>query len=228
MTTADGQHESKRLALGVLASGTGTNFDAIAAAIDDGRLQADIAVLICNRTEAKVLAKAKTRGIHCLLIPHAEFPDRETFDTAVADALEAAGTELVVLAGFDRIVTAALLDRFTNRMVNIHPALLPAFKGTDAQAQAADYGVAIAGATVHFVDEHMDHGPIIVQAAVPVAPGEDAHTVQQRILAQEHRIYPYAIQLFAEGRLRVDGRNVVIDGRPAPDDSALISPPIPW
>jgi phosphoribosylglycinamide formyltransferase-1 len=214
------------LPIGILASGTGTNFDAIARAIDEGRLDARVSMLVCNRPEAPVLAKATARGIESRLIEHGSFKSREAFDTAVADALQAAHAELVVMAGFDRIVTRALLSRFPARVLNIHPALLPAFRGSDAQAQAAEYGVTIAGATVHIVDEDVDHGPILVQAAVPIVPGEDTEAVRRRILAQEHRIYPFAIQLFAEGRVRVDGRRVQISGRGVPDEECLISPPL--
>ncbi|MBI5505692.1 MAG: phosphoribosylglycinamide formyltransferase, partial [Deltaproteobacteria bacterium] len=160
------------LPLGILASGSGTNFDAIAAAIACGELNARIAIVVCNRPTAAVVVKARGLGLAVRLIDHRAFPDRATFDGAVADALEAAGAELVVLAGFNRIVTAALLRRFPMRVINIHPALLPAFRGAHAQQQAADYGVTITGATVHFVDDDVDHGPIILQAAVPVASGE--------------------------------------------------------
>jgi len=213
--------------IGILASGTGSNFDSIAAAVADGRIPATIAVLVCNREGAAVLDKARARGIPTAFIDHRAFPSRAAFDAAVADALEAAGVDLVAMAGFDRIVTGALLARFPGRVVNIHPALLPAFRGAHAQAQAADYGVAIAGATVHFVDEDVDHGPIIVQGAVPVAPGEDASTVQKRILAVEHRLYPEALRLIAEGRVRIDGRFVRVDGREAIGDECLVSPPLP-
>lgn len=216
-----------RLPLGILASGSGTNFDAIAAAIERRALDAEIVVVVCNRPTAGVVAKARRLGLSVRLIEHRAFPDRATFDGAVADALEEAGARLVVLAGFDRIVTSALLRRFPMRVINIHPALLPAFRGAHAQQQAADYGVTITGATVHFVDDDVDHGPIILQAAVPVAAGEDAETVRLRILEQEHRIYPHAIQLYAEGRLEVDGRRVRIRGLAPIGAEALVSPPLP-
>jgi len=216
-----------RLRLGVLASGTGTNFEAILAAIDDGRLDADVAVLVCNRPGARVVELAEAAGVNTQIRDHRGYASREEFDEQVVAALEAAGVELVVMAGFDRLVTGALLARFEARVINIHPALLPAFKGVDAQSQAAEYGVTIAGATVHIVDEEVDHGPIIVQAAVPVVPGESPEAVRKRILTQEHRIYPYAIQLFAEGRVTVTGRTVTIDGREPVADQSLISPPLP-
>lgn len=214
------------LSIGILASGSGTNFDSIAAAIDAGRIPARIAILVCNRENATVLAKAKRLGIPTRLVEHTSFAARRDFDSAVADVLENAGVELVVMAGFDRIVTGALLSRFAGRVLNIHPALLPAFRGSHAQSQATAYGVTITGATVHFVDEDVDHGPILIQAAVPVAAGEDAETIRCRILAVEHRIYPEAIRLIAEGRVRVQGRFVHVSGRAAVEAECLISPPI--
>jgi phosphoribosylglycinamide formyltransferase-1 len=215
------------LAIGVLASGAGTNFDAIASAIAAGTLDAEVRVLVCNRPHAAVISKATARGIRIELIDHRSFDSREAFDRAVADVLERARVELIAMAGFDRVVSRELISRFPARILNIHPALLPAFRGAGAQAEAAKYGVTIAGATVHVVDEDVDHGPIVIQAAVPVAPGEDPETVRNRILTQEHRIYPYAIQLFAQGRVRIVGRQVRVDGRPAPADECLISPPLP-
>jgi len=214
------------LNIGILASGTGSNAEAIADAIQAGRLDASIRLLVCNRPEAPVLAKAAARRIETLVIDHRPFATRASFDGAVATALEGAGVELVVMAGFDRIITAALIDRYVDRILNIHPALLPAFPGANAQAQAFDYGVKIAGATVHIVDQQVDHGPIIVQAAVPVLSEDNAQTLRRRILAQEHRIYPHAIQLFAERRIRIVGRKVVISGPPASDDDTLINPPV--
>ena len=218
---------SSRLQLGVVAAGSGSNFEAIADAIDDGRLAAHIAVLVCNRPDAAVLDKARARGIETCVIDHREFERRERFDAELAERLSAAGVELVALAGFDRIVTGELLARFPDRVLNIHPALLPAFPGTDGQAQAARYGVKLAGATVHLVDEAVDHGPIVVQAAVPVSDRDDEETLRRRILVREHQIYPWAIRLFAEGRVEVRDRTVVIDGATLDDTAVLISPPLP-
>jgi phosphoribosylglycinamide formyltransferase-1 len=214
------------LSLGVLASGSGTNFEAIADEIDAGRLPARIQTIVCNRPGAAIIEKARKRALHVELLDHRAYADRATFDAAVRDHLRQRGVELVVLAGFDRIVTATLLSAFRDRVLNIHPALLPAFPGVDAQRQACEYGVTLAGATVHLVDEHVDHGPILVQAAVPVQPGEHVESVRRRILAQEHRIYPFAIRLFAQGRVRVEGRLALVDGRPAVGAEALISPPL--
>ncbi len=217
-----------KLPIGVLASGTGSNFEAICEAVEAGRLKAEIRLLVCNRPGAPVVDKARRRGIDVRLVDHRGFQSRSAFDEHVASLLIEAGVDLVVLAGFDRLVTGRLLSAFPQRVINIHPALLPAFRGVDAQRQAAEHGVAITGATVHIVDEEVDHGPIIIQAAVPVVPGESAEEVRRRILAQEHRIFPYAIELFAEGRVQVEGRFVRIAGRPAPGDAVLVSPPIEW
>jgi phosphoribosylglycinamide formyltransferase-1 len=214
------------LSIGVLASGSGTNFDAIAEAVAKGVIPARIAVVVCNRPTALVVEKARARGIAVAIVEHRRYASREDFDRAVADELERHATGLVVLAGFDRIVTPVLLQRFPQRVVNIHPALLPAFRGSHAQRQAAEHGVTIAGATVHFVDEDVDHGPILLQGAVPVAPGEDEETIRRRILAVEHRIYPQALRLIAEGRVTVEGRFVRIRGRREIADECLISPPI--
>ena len=214
------------LSIGILASGSGTNFDSIAAAVSSGQVRARIAVVVCNRPAAPVVAKAEARGIPVRILEHRAYATRELFDGAVADALEASATGLVVMAGFDRLITPVLLRRFPQRIVNIHPALLPAFRGAHAQSQAAEHGVTITGATVHFVDEHVDHGPIILQGAVPVVPGEDTETIRRRILAVEHRIYPEALRLIAEGRVTVEGRFVRIHGREAVGAECLISPPL--
>jgi phosphoribosylglycinamide formyltransferase-1 len=206
------------VAAGVLISGTGTNLRAIIEHIADGRLACAVKVVVSNRPNAAGLALAAAAGLPTCVIEHGGFARREDYDAALVEALRAAGVELVVLAGFDRLVTRVLLGAFPQRVMNIHPGLLPAFKGLHAQRQALDYGAKIAGATVHFVDEETDHGPIIVQGAVPISADDTPATVQERILAVEHEIYPAAIQLFAEGRLEIRGRRVVVHGpaRPLP------------
>jgi len=212
--------------VGVLISGAGTNLQAILDRAADGSLDCRIAIVLSNRADAPGLQRAARAAIPTRVIDHRGFASREAFDAVLVDTLRAAGVELVVLAGFDRLVTRVLLDAFPNRILNIHPALLPAFKGLHAQRQALAYGVRIAGATVHFVDEAEDHGPIVLQGAILVAPDDTEETLAQRILDVEHTIYPAAIQLFAEGRLVVEGRRVRIRGeRPArgrllPDVSA--------
>ena len=215
-----------RLSIGILASGSGSNFDAIAEAIDQGRLAARIALLVSNRPEAPVLAKAGARNIETATVEHGRFEDRQAFDRELVTLFERAGVGLLVMAGFDRIVTSVLVSAFAGRLLNIHPALLPAFRGDNAQKQASDHGVRLSGATVHLVDEELDHGPIIVQAAVPALPGEAPEFLRKRILVQEHRIYPWAIQLFAEGRVKVEGRKVTIDGAALPNGEVLVSPAI--
>ena len=183
--------------------------------------------MISNRAQAAGLERATRAAIPTRVIDHHEFATREAFDGALADALRAAGVELVVLAGFDRLITRVLLDAFPNRIVNVHPALLPAFKGLHAQRQALAYGARITGATVHFVDEAEDHGPIILQGAILVAPDDTEETLAQRILEVEHRLYPAAIQLFAQGRLVVEGRRVRIRAEPAARERRLLPDVLP-
>lgn len=212
---------------GVLISGTGTNLQAIIDRVADGSLDCRIALVISNRAQAAGLERATRAAIPTRVIDHREFASREAFDGALADALRAAGVELVVLAGFDRLITRVLLDAFPNRIVNVHPALLPAFKGLHAQRQALAYGARITGATVHFVDEAEDHGPIILQGAILVAPDDTEETLAQRILEVEHRLYPAAIQLFAQGRLVVEGRRVRIRAEPAARERRLLPDVLP-
>ncbi len=201
------------LTVGVLISGSGTNLQAILDRAADGALGARVGIVISNRADARGLARATAAGAPTRVIDHRAFGARRDFDAAVVDGLHAAGVELVALAGFDRLVTSVLLDAFPRRVINIHPALLPAFKGLHAQRQAVEYGVRVAGATVHFVDEDVDHGPIILQGAVAVDPDDDADTVATRILQVEHELYPAAIRLFAEDRLEIVGRRVRIRGK---------------
>jgi phosphoribosylglycinamide formyltransferase-1 len=210
------------VAAGVLISGAGTNLQAIIERIAAGRLDCTIRLVVSNRPKAEGLHHAERAGIPTRVIEHGQFERREDFDRALVAALRDAEVELVVLAGFDRLVSSVLLEAFPLRIMNIHPALLPSFKGLHAQRQAVDYGVKIAGATVHFVDEHTDHGPIIAQGAVAVLPDDTEETLRARILAVEHEIYPAAIQLFAEGRLTVEGRHVVVHDRRTPPPPALV------
>jgi len=213
------------LPLGVLASGNGSNLQAIIDAISAGRLDAEIRVVLCNAQTARALERARTHGLDTVILDHREFPSREAFDVRLVEILRERGVELVVLAGFNRLLSPAFVRAFPMRIMNIHPALLPAFPGLHAQRQAVDYGVRIAGATVHFVDEKTDHGPIIIQAAVPAHPDDTEQTLQERILAQEHLIYPEAIRLFAEGRLRVEGRRVITTGAQPVPNQTLVNPP---
>ncbi len=213
-----------RLRIGVLASGGGTNLQALIDRCQDGSLTAEIAIVIANNPDAGALARAGRAGIPTHCVNHRDFAGREAFDAALVEALHAAGVELVVLAGFMRIITPVMLAAFPQRIINIHPALLPAFPGLHVQQQALDYGARFSGCTVHFVDGGVDTGPIIIQAAVPILPDDSAETLAARILEQEHSIYPRAIQLFAEGRIKVDGRRVTIDPPALPASGALVNP----
>ena len=198
------------LAVGVLVSGDGSNLQAIIDRIEDGSLPARIVCVISNKADAFGLERARKHGVPAIHIDHRAHGGRESYDAALVETLRSHGVQLVVLAGFMRIVTPVLLDAFPNAVMNIHPALLPAFPGLHAQAQALRYGVKFSGCTVHFVDEGTDTGPIIIQAAVPVMDDDDEASLSARIQREEHRAYPEAIRLFAEGRLRIEGRKVSI------------------
>ncbi|WP_432820913.1 phosphoribosylglycinamide formyltransferase [Trichloromonas sp.] len=206
---------SKKLRIGALASGGGTNLQAIIDRCQDGSLPAEIVLVISNNQDAGALERASKAGIPVACIDHRSYASREEFDHRVVSALQNAKVDLVILAGFMRIISEIFVEAFPNRIMNIHPALLPAFPGLHVQRKALEYGVRISGCTVHFVDTGTDTGPIIIQAAVPVLDSDTEATLSARILEQEHQIYPRAIQLFAEGRLRVSGRRVCID---PPDD----------
>jgi phosphoribosylglycinamide formyltransferase-1 len=213
----------KRLRIGVLASGRGSNLQAIIDAIEAGTLTATIALVLSNKADARAVERARRHEIPAVFVdakpfstPSTDAKDkqaaREAYDRAVLDVLKRHEVELIILAGYMRIVTPVLISAYPHRIMNIHPSLLPSFPGLDVQKKALDWGVKIAGCTVHFVTEGIDEGPIIMQAAVPVLEGDTAETLAARILVEEHKIYPRAIQLFAEGRLEVEGRRVVIRG----------------
>jgi phosphoribosylglycinamide formyltransferase-1 len=206
--------ERDLLRVGVLASGRGTNFEALARACAEGRAPARVVVLVTDRPGAGAVAIARRLGIEVVALDPAGEPGREAYDKALVAALEERRVGLVCLAGYMRILTAPFVRHFAGRLLNVHPSLLPAFPGLHAQRQALAHGVKVAGATVHFVDEGVDSGPIVRQAAVPVRGGDTEATLAARILAEEHRIYPEAVKLFAEGRLSLDGRRVVIEGEP--------------
>jgi phosphoribosylglycinamide formyltransferase-1 len=195
--------------LGILISGRGSNFEAIAHSIGRGKLDAEIAVLISNRPNAPGLEIAREHGIPLRVIPSSGV-DRETYDKLLIDELRTHHVDLVCLAGFMRLLSTAFVRAFPNRVLNIHPSLLPAFAGLDAQRQALEYGAKITGCTVHFVDEFLDSGPIVVQSAVPVLDNDTVESLSARILAQEHIIYPKAIQWIVEGRVLTEGRRVKI------------------
>ncbi len=195
--------------LGILISGRGSNFEAIANQIARRKLDAEIAVVISNRPNAPGLEMARQRGIPMRVIASAGL-ERETYDKLLIEELKTHGTDLVCLAGFMRLLSAGFIRAFPNRVLNIHPSLLPAFPGLDAQRQALEYGVRITGCTVHFVDEFLDSGPIIIQSAVPVLDTDTVDSLSARILVQEHLIYSKAIQFIAEGRVSIEGRQVRI------------------
>ena len=212
-----------QLRLGVLASGRGSNFQSIIDAIDNKTLKAEIALLITDNPSALAIERAKKHGVAYLVIKPREFGSRDEFYIKAADELKSRRVDLVILAGFMRIVGKPLIDSFPHRIMNIHPALLPAFPGLRGQKQALEYGVKVSGCTVHFVDEGMDTGPIITQAAVPVYHDDTEEILSERILKLEHKIYPEAIRLFSESRLKVEGRIVRIQGN-FPSDASLVNP----
>ena len=212
--------------LGILLSGRGSNFLAIAANARAGKIPGRIAIVISNREDAFGLVRAKKHDIPTEIVDHRKFPSREAYDQALIDILEARQVELVVLAGFMRLLSPVFVKAYSNRIMNIHPALLPAFPGLHVQKKAVDHGVRFSGCTVHFVNEECDEGPIIIQAVVPVFPDDSEESLAARILKQEHRIYPRAIQLYAEGRLRVEGRRVLVDGLAKDDARVLFQPPL--
>jgi phosphoribosylglycinamide formyltransferase-1 len=194
--------------LGILLSGRGSNFEAIADSVAAGRIDAEIAVVLSNRPEARGLEVARSRGLNAVCIPSKGL-DREVYDRMVVEELRKNQVDLVCLAGFMRLLSAYFIREFPLRILNIHPSLLPAFPGLDAQHQALEHGVKLSGCTVHFVDENLDSGPILIQTAVPVLDDDTADSLSARILKQEHRIYTEAIRLVLSGKFRIEGRRVI-------------------
>ncbi|HSA85961.1 MAG TPA: phosphoribosylglycinamide formyltransferase [Nitrospira sp.] len=215
------------LKVAVLASGRGSNLQALIDAIESGQVQAQIVAVISNKQDAVALERARKHGLKALFVdprPFAGRPDsREVYDRVLLEILQQHEVELVLLAGYMKIVTAVLVNAYANRVMNIHPSLLPSFPGLDVQKKTIDWGCKLAGCTVHFVTEGVDEGPIIIQAAVPILDEDTPQTLAARILVQEHRIYPRAVQLFAENRLHVEGRRVFINDAKA-EGEAIISP----
>jgi phosphoribosylglycinamide formyltransferase-1 len=195
--------------LGILISGRGSNFEAIAGNIVTGELDAEIAIVISNRADARGLETALARGLNAVCLPSKGL-DREVYDRMLAAELHRRGVDLVCLAGFMRLLSAGFIREFPDRILNIHPSLLPSFPGLDAQHQALAHGVKMTGCTVHFVDENLDAGPIVIQAAVPVLDLDTEETLSARILQQEHRIYSEAIGIVIAGKYRVEGRRVLL------------------
>ena len=212
------------LTIGVLASGRGSNFQAIIDNIESGYLNARIAVLISDNPKAYAIERAKNNNIDVLVISPKDFSDKDSYYSHIAEMLKSKGVELVALAGFMRVVGKPLIRAFQNKIMNIHPALLPSFPGLYGQKQAVDNGVKISGCTVHFVDERIDTGPIIIQAAVPVYDDDTEGSLSERILRQEHRIFPLAIKLFSEGKITIEGKKVIIKSKK--EDAVIINPPL--
>ena len=213
-----------RLRVAVLVSGRGSNLQALIDACGDPAFPAEIRLVISNEPGAQGLVRAERAGIPTRVIPHKRFADRASFDAALDSALAEAGIELVCLAGFMRMLGDAFVMRWRNRMINIHPSLLPAFKGLKTHERVLAAGVRFTGCTVHFVRPAMDEGPIIVQSAVPVLAGDDAERLAERVLAAEHKAYPVALRLLAEGRVRVTDERVEITGAAGPEPTALLNP----
>ena len=212
-----------RKKLAVLISGRGSNLQSLIDACADPDYPAKIALVLSNVPGVQGLERAEKAGIPVAVVNHKDYPDRETFEDAVHETIAAAQPDVVCLAGFMRILTDKFVSRWLNRLINIHPSLLPAFRGLHTHERVLEAGVRFAGCTVHFVRPAMDDGPIIVQAAVPVLPDDDPDALAARVLEQEHRIYPLAVRLIAEGRARVSGEKVLVEGAELPDH-ALMNP----
>lgn len=216
----------KKVNIGVLVSGSGSNLQSIINHIEAGTLDADIRMVISNNPDAFALERCKKHRICMTVVDHRHFNSRESFDGKVITILQSSGVELVVMAGFMRILSREFFLAFPQRIMNIHPALLPAFPGMNVQHEAVEYGVKFAGCTVHFADEGVDTGPIIIQSVVPVYGDDTADTLAARILKEEHRIYPQAIQYYAEGRIVIQDRKVLINGVDRLAEKALHNPPL--
>ena len=215
---------ARQVPIGVLISGGGTNLQSIIDAVEAKKLDAKIELVLSNKPDAYGLVRARNHGLPVEVLEHKDFASREAYDQAVVDRLSARGVELVALAGFMRLLSPVFVKAYSNRIMNIHPALLPAFPGLHVQKKAVEHGVRFSGCTVHFVNEECDEGPIIIQAVVPVYPDDTAETLAARILTHEHRIYPRAIQLYAEGRLHIVGRRVLVDRLQKDEAQVLIEP----
>jgi len=199
--------------IAVFASGRGTNFGAIIRAVKKGKIKANLSLLVCDNPKAAVINKAKRAGIKVALVKREDFSSKNDFEARTIQRLEENKIDLIVLAGFMRILSPELVQKYKGRILNIHPALLPSFKGEEGIKDAFDYGVKLTGVTVHFVDEEMDHGPIILQKEVAIEETDTAESLESKIHKLEHKLYPEAINLFVEGRLSIEGRKVRISNR---------------
>ena len=196
--------------IAVLCSGSGTNLQAIIDKVKSGHIPAKIALVVSDKPGAFALERAKKAGIETLVLDKKDFKTREDFDKKILEALKKKAVGLVVLAGFMRLLSSRFIEEYRNKIINVHPALLPSFKGTHGIKDALDHGAKVTGVTVHFVDEKLDNGPVIAQAAVEIRDGDTEESLLERIHKEEHRLYPEAVKLFVEGRLKIDGRKVKI------------------
>lgn len=212
--------------IAILASGGGSNLQAIIDAVEDGRLKCKVAVIISDKSDACALKRAREHNIPTELITKVDYPKREDYDTELTRVLKGYNVELIVLAGFMRILSPVMIDAFPLKITNIHPSLLPSFPGLDVHKRAIDAGVRFSGCTVHFVDAGVDTGPIIIQAVVPVLSDDTIDTLSRRILKEEHRIYPEAVRLVTEGLLEVKGDTVIIKDTELSPDTSLTNPPV--
>jgi phosphoribosylglycinamide formyltransferase-1 len=210
MGVAGGERDRPRLRVAVLVSGSGTNLQAIIDALEKRNYPAEVEIVISNHPEAYALQRARKKKIPVAVIPHQQFVSRQEFEKALISTLDRARVDLVVLAGFMRVLSPHFVRHYCHRILNIHPALLPSFPGTHAIQKAWEYGVKTTGVTVHFVDEGTDTGPIVLQKEVPIQEGESLKDLEKRIHAVEHRLYPEAIKLFAQGKLKIKGRKVIL------------------
>jgi phosphoribosylglycinamide formyltransferase-1 len=214
------------LRLGVLVSGSGSNLQAIIDASEKGFIKSKVSVVISNVPGVYALERANKHNIPALVINHKDFSSREAFDKALVNKLNEYNVDLVIMAGFLRVITNVLIDAFPMRILNIHPALLPSFPGLHVQKKALEYGCKFAGCTVHFADYGVDTGPIIIQGVVPILDNDTEETLTKRILAVEHKIYPQAIKLYEDGRLKIVGRRVIVDPPLSPDEKIFLTNPI--
>jgi phosphoribosylglycinamide formyltransferase 1 len=214
----------KKIGIGVLVSGSGSNLQSLIDHIQSGTLDSEIKIVISNNPDAYALERCKKHNIVSMVVDHRQYTSREDFDRRLVEIMIAADVELVVMAGFMRILSSIFFNAFPMRIMNIHPALLPAFPGTHVQQKAVDYGVKFSGCTVHFAEEGIDSGPIIIQSVVPVYEDDTGETLAERILNEEHRIYPQAIQYYAEGRINIHGRKVLIRSAKRIPESAIHNP----
>jgi phosphoribosylglycinamide formyltransferase-1 len=211
MTARNEQRNArKKVPLAVLVSGNGTNLQALLDATRSPSYPAEVALVLSNTPDAFALERARKAGVPTQVVPHGRFSNREDFEDALIAAIEKAGAELVALAGFMRVLSPRFVRRFSNRILNVHPALLPAFPGTNAIEQAWNYGIKVTGVTVHLVDEGTDTGPIVLQEAIEVSPKETLESLEKKVHSVEHKLFPEAVRLLAEGKLKVEGRMVIV------------------